>query len=327
MYRRSVINDETKICFKTSERKPFPVIFEPHPPEVDQQLLVGEVLAKAPPGTSMKIVLPIQNPTSTEICLPSKMQLGVVSRVSAVIPLELQVGRGLRSPAKDVGDPKPRRGDLERQQPSSSRHHAQPLSHQQQNSRHALSPSTSDVTINQLSVNDGWLPPVDLSHLPVSQRREVEEILMEENHVFSRSKNDIGQIDQLKLKLDLYDQTPVRQRYRSIPKPLYEEVKNYLNDLLTNDWIKKSYSSYWSPMVCVIKKDGSLRLCVDYRQLNQKIIPDKMPIPRIQDILDGLGMKSWFSTLDMAKDYHQGFMHEDSRHLTAFSTPWALFDG
>ena len=122
------------------------------------------------------------------------------------------------------------------------------------------------------------------------------------------------------------DKIPVNQRYRSIPKPLYEEVKKYIDDLLTNQWIKKSYSSYSSPMVCVRKKDGSLRLCIDYRQLNQKIIPDKMPIPRIQDILDSLGGKSWFSTLDMSKAYHQGFMDEKSRHLTAFSTPWALFE-
>ena len=121
------------------------------------------------------------------------------------------------------------------------------------------------------------------------------------------------------------DKIPVNQRYRSIPKPLYEEIKKYIDDILTNQWIQKSYSSYSSPMVCVRKKDGSLRLCIDYRQLNQKIIPDKMPIPRIQDILDSLGGKSWFSTLDMSKAYHQGFMDEKSRHLTAFSTPWALF--
>ena len=82
------------------------------------------------------------------------------------------------------------------------------------------------------------------------------------------------------------------QPYRSIPRQLYAEVKEYLGDLLTNSWIKKSYSPYSSPIVRVTKKDGSLRLCIDYRKLNKKVIRDKMPIPRVQDISDGLGGKS-----------------------------------
>ena len=79
-------------------------------------------------------------------------------------------------------------------------------------------------------------------------------------------------------------------------------------------------------MVCVRKKDGSLRLCIDYRELNNKSIPDSQPIPKVQDILNSLGGNSWFTTLDMSKAYHQGFVDEDSRHLTAFATPWSLLE-
>ena len=60
--------------------------------------------------------------------------------------------------------------------------------------------------------------------------------------------------------------------------------------------------------------------------LNQKIIPDKQPIPRIQELLNGLGGQVWFSTLDMAKAYHQGYVKEEFRKLTAFSPPWALYE-
>ena len=168
--------------------------------------------------------------------------------------------------------------------------------------------------------------PVDLTHLSNDQRIKVEEVLRSECEAFSKDKSDIGYVDRLKLKLELTDNIPVQQPYRSIPKPLYKEIKEYLEDLITNKWIQKSYSSYSSPIVCVRKKDGDLRLCIDYRQLNQKVIPDKTPIPRIQDILNNLGGQSWFSTLDMSKAYHQGFMAEESRHLTAFSTPWALYE-
>ena len=69
-----------------------------------------------------------------------------------------------------------------------------------------------------------------------------------------------------------------------------------------------------------------MRMCVDYRKLNGKTVPDSQPIPRIQDILDSLGGKKWFSTLDMSKAYHQGYIGEQFRHLTAFSTPWTLLE-
>ena len=64
--------------------------------------------------------------------------------------------------------------------------------------------------------------------------------------------------------------------------------------------------------------------CVDYRELNLKTVPDRYPIPRIQETLDNLGGNSWFSVLDQGKAYDQGFVQENSRHLTAFITPWSL---
>lgn len=109
-----------------------------------------------------------------------------------------------------------------------------------------------------------------------------------------------------------------------MPRPLYQEVKAYLQDLLDKGWISKSYSSYSSAVVCVRKKCGALRLCVDYRALNSKTIPDRQPIPRIQDAINTLQGNSWFSLLDQGKAYHQGFMDEDSKALTAFVTPWGL---
>ncbi|KAL0152667.1 hypothetical protein M9458_052390, partial [Cirrhinus mrigala] len=77
---------------------------------------------------------------------------------------------------------------------------------------------------------------------------------------------------------------------------------------------------------CVRKKDMSLRLHVDFRGLNSKTIPDHHPLPRIQDLLDNLGGYSWFSILDQGSAYHQGFVEENSRHLTASSTPWGLYE-
>ena len=79
-------------------------------------------------------------------------------------------------------------------------------------------------------------------------------------------------------------------------------------------------------MVCVHKKNQTLRLYVDYRALNQKTTPDRHPIPQIQETLDNLGGNIYFSVLDQGKAYHQGFVDEKSQHLTAFITPWGLYE-
>lgn len=126
------------------------------------------------------------------------------------------------------------------------------------------------------------------------------------------------------MEIQLKDNVPVQKSYNAIPRHLYQEVKTHIQDLLNQGWIQKSCSSYSSPVVCVRKKDGGLRLCVDYRLLNGKTLPDRHPIPRIQEILENLGGNSWFTVLDQGKAYHQGFMRVYP--CTAFITPWGLYE-
>ena len=166
----------------------------------------------------------------------------------------------------------------------------------------------------------------ELNHLPPHQRSVAEALLKQETHVFSKDEQDMGCIPDLQMKIRLTDNIPVQRTYQSIPRPLCQEVRDYLQDLVERGWIVKSESPYASPVVCVRKKDGGLRLCVDYRGLNNKTIPDRQPIPRMQDVLDSLAGNTWFSTLDQGKAYHQGFMSEESRPLTAFVTPWGLHE-
>uniref|UniRef100_A0A3B3YDY6 Gypsy retrotransposon integrase-like protein 1 n=1 Tax=Poecilia mexicana TaxID=48701 RepID=A0A3B3YDY6_9TELE len=151
-------------------------------------------------------------------------------------------------------------------------------------------------------------------------------MLWEESGAFAQNDNDIGDIPSLQMVINLKDEVPVQKSYTSIPKPLYQEVKQYIQDLLAKGWIVKSRSPYAAPVVCVRKRDGTLRLCIDYRLLNQKTVPDRHPLPRIQDLLDTLGGQSWFTILDQGKAYHQGYMAEGSRHMTAFISPWGLYE-
>ena len=186
--------------------------------------------------------------------------------------------------------------------------------------------ANSIETSETSGLSDEDILKFDLEGLTPEQKEQALKMLLDEKNVFSTSKNDIGHIPDFKLEIELTDKIPVNENYRKIPRELYDEVKDHVNNLLANGWVRESTSAYASPMVCVRKKCGGLRLCIDFRRLNRKTIPDRHPIPRIQDILDDLGGNSWFSTLDMSQAYHQGMMHEDSRKFTAFSTPWSLLE-
>ena len=186
----------------------------------------------------------------------------------------------------------------------------------------------NSTRVNGESISDEWEPQVKLGGCGLTEEQilRVRQVLREEHAAFAKDADDIGTVPDLELNIRLTDNVPVQHSYMSIPRPLYDEVKDYLKGLLAKGWIKKSRSSYSCPIVCVRKKDGSLRLCCDFRKLNSKTIPEQLPIPRIQDSLDSLGGSKWFSVLDQGKAYHQGFVKEDCQHLTAFVTPWGLYE-
>ena len=185
---------------------------------------------------------------------------------------------------------------------------------------------TEDGTVLSPKISDEEILKMDLEGLTEDEKNQALKLLLEEKDVFAASKTDIGHIKDFKLELKLTDDAPVSENYRRIPRHLYDQVKDHINNMLAHGYIRESTSSYASPIVCARKKCGGLRMCVDFRGLNRKTIPDKHPIPRIQDILDDLGGNSWFSTLDMSQAYHQGEMHEDSVRYTAFSAPWGLYE-
>ena len=99
-----------------------------------------------------------------------------------------------------------------------------------------------------------------------------------------------------------------------------------LQEMLDQGIIRHSKSSFASPIVLVKKKDGSLRLCVDYRQLNDRTVKDSFPLPRIEETLEALGGATFFSSLDLAHGYFQVRMHPDSIGKTAFRVPWGLYE-
>lgn len=171
-----------------------------------------------------------------------------------------------------------------------------------------------------------FIQAVDLQALSEPEQLKVRDLLYKYSSVFSAHEGDLGCTDLLAHEIPLVDDVPIRQRYRRIPPSDYDSVKAHINQLLEAQVIRESCSPYASPIVLVKKKDGSLRMCVDYRQLNSKTRRDAFPLPRIEESLDALSGAKWFSTLDLASGYNQVPMAEKDKSKTAFCTPFGLFE-
>lgn len=132
--------------------------------------------------------------------------------------------------------------------------------------------------------------------------------------------------------LTLIDEVPVYKRQYRNPRVHKLEIRKQIVKMLNHGIIQHSKSPYNSPILLVPKKDPSnpqnrkWRLVVDFRDLNKKLIPDKFPLPRIEDILDQLGKAKFFSVIDLMSGFHQIPLAAESRKYTAFSCDDGFFE-
>jgi Reverse transcriptase (RNA-dependent DNA polymerase)/Aspartyl protease len=105
-----------------------------------------------------------------------------------------------------------------------------------------------------------------------------------------------------------------------------EEVEAQVKDGLEKGWIAPSASSYGAPVLFVPKPDGSMRMCIDYRALNNITLKNKYPLPRIDDLLDNLSGAKHFSSLDLTSGYHQLRLSSDDVPKTAFNTHMGKYE-
>jgi hypothetical protein len=105
-----------------------------------------------------------------------------------------------------------------------------------------------------------------------------------------------------------------------------DELKKQIEELLSKGFIRPSSSSWGAPTLFVHKKDGSRRMCVDYRSLNDVTIKNKYPLPRIEDLFDQMRGVKVFSNIDLRSGYHQLKIRLEDISKTAFTSRYGLYE-
>ncbi|XP_011858346.1 PREDICTED: uncharacterized protein LOC105555908, partial [Vollenhovia emeryi] len=164
-------------------------------------------------------------------------------------------------------------------------------------------------------VSDREGDTVDVSHVHNAEYKQIVKSVVD-----SYRPNRIRETG-IKMKLVLKDDDPVCLSPRRLAMAERNEINAQIDEWLENGIVRPSVSDYASPVVLAKKKDGSNRLCVDYRLLNKKIVRDRYPLPLIEDQLDALQNATVFSTLDLKNGFFHVRMDESSVKYTAFVVP------
>ena len=165
---------------------------------------------------------------------------------------------------------------------------------------------------------EGQLPPVPDS-LSSKQQEELQQLLEEYQDVFSKQGDPISSTSLVEHEIHTNGR-PIRQPFRR-QNPIIRDIEQQqVKEMLRDGVIRPSISPWASPVVMVKKKDGSMRFCVDFRQMNDATIKDAHPLPRIDDTLESLYGAQYFTTLDLKSGYWQVPIKEEDKEKTAFRT-------
>lgn len=183
-----------------------------------------------------------------------------------------------------------------------------------------LSESPDEITVK--AIEELQLPDVDPT---VGQR--LKQVLMKHRKIFDKLPKHLPPrraVDH-KIELEPGAKPPFMPVYKMSPLEL-EEVKRQLIQLIEMDFIQPSKSPYGAPILFVRKKNGKLRMCIDYRALNKLTIKNRYPLPRIDELLDQLLGAQYFSKLDLQSGYWQIRIAEEDIPKTAFRTRYGHFE-
>lgn len=187
------------------------------------------------------------------------------------------------------------------------------------------SPKVEAETMTPTTQLDPQLIQFGDSPIPQQWKDRLRQKLCERAGVFSMHEWDVGLARDVEHHICLTDSRPFRERSRRLAPAIIDDVRKHLQELLQAGIIKESRSQYASPIVIARKKNGRIRMCIDYRTLNRRTTPDQYTTPRIDDALDCLSGSKWFSDLDLRSGYYQIAMADEDKEKTAFICPLGFY--
>lgn len=175
------------------------------------------------------------------------------------------------------------------------------------------------------------LNQLESNHLNNEEKKYLHVLVKNNSDLFFREGNILTNVNSVKHQIITKHGLPVYSKIYRFPKVHELEVEKQVTDMLKQGIIKPSSSAYNSPIWVVPKKSDNSnvkkwRIVIDYRKLNEITIDDKFPIPNIDSLFDKLGRSQYFTTLDLAKGFHQILVDEKDRNKTAFSTPQGHYE-
>ncbi|GJZ05345.1 putative reverse transcriptase domain-containing protein [Tanacetum coccineum] len=176
---------------------------------------------------------------------------------------------------------------------------------------------------------------VFLAHITIketgdkSKKKQLQDVPIVKNfpEVFPEDLPGLPHTRQVEFHIDLVPgAAPVaRAPYRLAPSEM-KELADQLQELSDKGFIRPSSSPWGAPVLFVKKKDGSLRMCIDYRELNKLTVKNRYPLPRIDDLFDQLQGSSIYSKIDLRSGYHQLKVREEDISKTAFRTRYGHYE-
>ena len=159
-----------------------------------------------------------------------------------------------------------------------------------------------------------------------AEKESVADLLLRYQDTFSCNEWDLGVTHLTEHAIKTEGKGPVRLPPRRVPLAHADKEKQAIEDMKAKGVIRDSVSPWASPICLVSKKDGGVRLCVDYRKVNELVKPDGFPLPRIQDCLDAVAGSKWFSTFDLTSGYYQVPLKEDDIPKSAFVCKYGHYE-
>ena len=157
-------------------------------------------------------------------------------------------------------------------------------------------------------------------------RADFRNLIDDYSDICSMNQWDLGKCDANSHRIDVKPGSqPIKLPNRRMPVQYKDDLKEKIDAFMNKELITPCHSPYSAPAMLVPKKNGKLRLVIDYRKLNEQTIKSCWPIPSIEEIFDTLQESAYFTTIDMSWGFYQLPMEPKSQNYTAFSTPFGSF--